>query len=217
MTVQTQPDAALPDPADFGFSVIAEDDLPPELLALAEQVRHLVEAVAHTDVEREELVAARGMVEALTERLNARRRDTTTVLKEESPQARAEYSTVINAVSGDTNPAAPPLSLERTDDGLRGEVTLSGAYQGPPGAAHGGWVAALLDQALGAAAGAAGMPGLTANLNVDFHEITPLNEPLSVEARVTGTERRKVFVSGEIRHNGQVTATGTAIMVRLAL
>ncbi|MFC3998617.1 PaaI family thioesterase, partial [Nocardiopsis sediminis] len=133
------------------------------------------------------------------------------------PDSGAEYGTVTNIVAGPTNPAAPPLHLEQHGTELRGEVVLGGVYQGPPGLVHGGWIAALLDQALGGAANAAGVPCLTAKLDVDYRDPTPLNVPLQVAARVTGMERRKVFVSAEIRHNGEVTAEGTAIMVRIPL
>ncbi|GAA3759130.1 acyl-coenzyme A thioesterase PaaI-like protein [Spinactinospora alkalitolerans] len=216
MTVEAQPVAELPDPADFGLAVVPEDELPSELLTLVGRVHELADAVAHTEADPAELAEASAAVAALTERLGARRRDIGAMVRRQRPGGRTEYGTLANIVSGPVNPAAPPLVLERTDEGVRGEVVLNGTYQGPPGLVHGGWLAALLDEALGTAAGAAGMPGLTANLDVDYRRPTPLNAPLTVAARVTGTERRKVFVSAEIRHNGEVTAEGTAIMVRIA-
>lgn len=217
MTVDAQPLTELPDPRDFGLAVVDREDLPAALLALVAEVRALSDAVAHTEVDPAEFTEARAAIAALTERLNTVRRPTGAMVLERDAEGRADYGTVTNVVSGPTNPSAPPLVLERTEDGVRAEVTLNGLYQGPPGLVHGGWIAAMLDQALGSAAAAAGMPGLTAHLDVDYRDPTPLHSPLTVTARVTGTERRKVFVSGEIRHNGTLTAEGTAIMVQLML
>ncbi|GAB3205854.1 PaaI family thioesterase [Marinactinospora thermotolerans] len=217
MTVHAEPVAELPDPADYGLTVVEAEALPAELIALVDQVRALADAVAHTEADPAELAEAGAAVAALTERLGATRRMTGAMLRQRHPDGRIEYNTLTNLVSGPVNPTAPPLELTEADGGLRGEVTLNGTYQGPPGLVHGGWIAAMLDQALGAAAGVAGMPGLTANLTVDYRKPTPLNAPLTVTSRVTGTERRKVFVSAEIRHNGEITAEGTAIMVQIAL
>ncbi|MUL40818.1 PaaI family thioesterase [Streptomonospora sp. PA3] len=218
MTVDAKPVAELPDPRDFGLPVVGEEEIPAELTSLVQEVRSLVDAVAHTRAGGEELAAAREAVAAATARLQGARHDIGTMVRHTWPDGRVEYGTLTNVVSGPTNPAALPLRLETVPEGgLRGEAVLNGVYQGPPGLVHGGWLAALLDQALGAAAGAEGKPGLTANLDVDYRRPTPLNAPLEITSRVTGTERRKVFVSGEIRHNGEVTAEGTAIMVRIDL
>ncbi|MFC7330224.1 PaaI family thioesterase [Marinactinospora rubrisoli] len=218
MTVEAEPVAGLPDPTEYGFSVVRESEIPREHHDLVARVRELVDAVAHTQAEPAELAAAEATVAELTELLSRRRRDTGTLLLHRPPGGPPEYGTVTNLVAGPTNAVAPPLVMAPGADGeLRGEVTLNGVYQGPPGIVHGGWLAALLDQALGAAASAAGMPGLTANLSVDYRRPTPLHAPLTVTSRVTGTERRKVFVAAEIRHDGEVTAEGTALMVRLAV
>ncbi|MFC4561419.1 PaaI family thioesterase [Nocardiopsis mangrovi] len=217
MTVDTQPAPRFPDPRDFGFTVLDEAEIPAELTALVGQVRSLVDAVAHTEAGPEALERARAAAAEATAALGGERRAIGAMVRHTRPDGGAEYGTVTNIVAGPTNPAAPPLRLERDGDGLRGEVVLGGVYQGPPGLVHGGWIAALLDQALGSAANAAGVPCLTAKLDVDYRDPTPLNVPLHITARVTGAERRKVFVSAEIRHNGEVTAEGTAIMVRIPL
>jgi acyl-coenzyme A thioesterase PaaI-like protein len=58
--------------------------------------------------------------------------------------------------------------------------------------------AMLLDELMGRACAAAGMPGLTVSLQMRYHRPVPLETPLRVLARVTGTDDRKVFVSGSI-------------------
>ncbi|TDQ48487.1 PaaI family thioesterase [Actinorugispora endophytica] len=217
MTVDVQPVSELPDPADFGFTVVERDALPTELLALVDQVRTLADTVAHTGADAAELAAASRVVADLSERLDVRRRPLGTMFSQVAPDGRIDYGTVANVVNGPLNPIAPPLELRPDGEGLSGEVTLVGLYEGPPGLVHGGWIAAMLDQALGEVAATAGGASLTANLDVNYRKPTPLNAPLTVTSRVTGVERRKVLVSGEIRHNGEITAEGTAVMVKIAL
>ncbi|MEY9212955.1 PaaI family thioesterase [Thermobifida halotolerans] len=217
MTVDAHPIADLPNPADYGFTVIERQELPADLLTLVDRVRELVDAVAHTEADPAELAAASRTVSELTERLGARRRPVGAMTRQDWEGGRVDYNTLANAVSGVTNPVAPLRNLRVEDGGLRAETTLNGAYEGPPGLVHGGWVAALLDQVLGETSAVFGRMGLTANLTVDYRRPTPLNTPLTVVSRITGVERRKVFVSGEIRCAGEITAEGSAIMVRVAI
>ncbi|MEV2274879.1 PaaI family thioesterase [Nocardiopsis sp. NPDC049922] len=217
MTVNTQPVPALPDPREYGLPVVEAADITPELRSLVARVHDLIDAVANTEADTDTLAQTAATVETLTDRLNVARRDVGAMVQRDLRDGTVEYGTITNIVAGDTNPVAPPLSLERTTEGLRGDVTLTTTYQGPPGLVHGGWIAALLDQAVGSAAALAGMPGLTARLEVDYRRPTPLFTPLEITSRVTGAERRKVFVAGEIRVNGEVTAEATAIMVRFEL
>ena len=69
---------------------------------------------------------------------------------------------------------------------------------GPPGHAHGGAVAAVMDEALGLAAWAAGYPIVVGNLNVSFRNMLPLQKVITVESRVVSIEGRKLMVHGRI-------------------
>jgi acyl-coenzyme A thioesterase PaaI-like protein len=69
---------------------------------------------------------------------------------------------------------------------------------GPPGHVHGGAVAAVMDEALGLAAWAAGYPIVVGNLNVSFRNMLPLEQVVTVESRVVSAEGRKVKVQGRI-------------------
>ncbi|MCW2497298.1 PaaI family thioesterase [Jatrophihabitans sp.] len=122
-----------------------------------------------------------------------------------------------NPVTGPENALAPPLNLRRRPDGsVVGVTTLGLQYQGPPGFVHGGVSALLLDDALGVANFAAGTPGMTAHLSLNYRRTTPLFEPLTVSARRLSVDGRKVRASGEIRSGGRVCveAEGLFIAVR---
>lgn len=215
MTVNTQPVAERPDRRIFGLPVVEQAQIPPELRSLVARVHDLIDAVANTEVDGDTLAEAAATVEAITGELNVARRQIGTMVQRDLQSGDHEYGTITNIVAGDTNPAAPPLVLERTPRGLRGEVTLNTVYQGPPGLVHGGWIAALLDQAVGSASVIETAPGLTARLEVEYHRPTPLFTPLEITSWVERVEGRKVFVSGQIRAHGKVTATANGIMVHV--
>lgn len=217
MTVNTQPVTERPDPRAFGLPVVEQAQIPAELRSLVARVHDLVDAVANTEVDTDTLAEAAATVEGITGRLNVARRQIGTMVQRDLQSGDVEYGTITNIVSGDTNPAAPPLLLERTPEGLRGEVTLNTVYQGPPGLVHGGWIAALLDQAVGSVSAVETTPGLTAKLEVNYRRPTPLFTPLEVTAEVDRVEGRKVFVSGRIRAHGEVTAEATALMIQVRM
>lgn len=70
--------------------------------------------------------------------------------------------------------------------------------EGPPGHAHGGAMAAVLDEVLGLAAWAAGHPIVVGNLNIHFRQLLPLLTVMQVESEVVRVEGRKVMVHGKI-------------------
>jgi acyl-coenzyme A thioesterase PaaI-like protein len=118
------------------------------------------------------------------------------------------YSPVIGAA----NPIAPPLVVRVLEDNsVVGECTMRAIHEGPPGVLHGGWVATLLDQLLGHANAAAGVGGFTAQLTIRYLRPTPYGVPLTVRARTDEVQGRRVFASGEIVANGEVTAEATGL------
>ncbi|MBC8423564.1 PaaI family thioesterase [bacterium] len=106
----------------------------------------------------------------------------------------------------------------RRDDGtVRVKVLCGPEASGPPGHAHGGCMAALLDEAMGAAAWMSGHPVLAAELNVTFKRMMPLETPCVVEAEVVAVENRKVRARSVLRDPaGEVVyCTATALLIEL--
>ena len=100
------------------------------------------------------------------------------------------------------------------DNSIFGEITLSAKQQGPPGHAHGGASAALLDEAMGAAVWQAGYMVLAVNLNINYRRPLPLGVQVQITAAVERNEGRKVHARSEIcLRDGQVAAEGTGIFV----
>lgn len=162
---------------------------------LGDELRALVDATVRTAATPDTLHLLADDVRHLTGRLTGRRRERAEIPEvDEFPTGDRMYSPVTGAGS----PLAPPLRITPTGDGLAGHCALGIAHEGPPGYGHGGMSAMLLDELMGRACAAAGMPGLTVSLRMRYHRPVPLETPLRIHARVRDTEERKVFVTGSI-------------------
>ena len=99
------------------------------------------------------------------------------------------------------------------EERLRARVWFGPETEGPPGHAHGGSMAAVLDEVLGLAAWAAGHPIVVGNLNVSFRNLLPLERVVTVESEVVSAEGRKVMVHGRIRSGETVYAEGECLCI----
>lgn len=118
-------------------------------------------------------------------------------------------------LSGEMNPIAPPVTYEYGERSIVAYANFHEGYQGPPACVHGGMVAALLDDALGRTRHLTGRNCVTGSLNITYKRPTPVNADLRVEARIEEILERKFRVTGEILHDGQVTASAEAVFVFL--
>jgi uncharacterized protein (TIGR00369 family) len=118
-------------------------------------------------------------------------------------------------VCGNENPCGIGITMFVDDDGvLTSEFTLNESQQGPPGHSHGGASAAILDEAMGLVVWAAGHQVLAVNLEINYHKMLPLNQPLTLEARITEIHKRKIFSTGEIKlPDGTIAVSGRGIYV----
>ncbi len=85
------------------------------------------------------------------------------------------------------------------DDAFIGRAWFGPGASGPPGHAHGGSIAAVLDEAMGGAAWIRVAPSLAVHLEIDFRNMLPLGTLTQVEAHVTKAEGRKVWVEATLR------------------
>ncbi|MBL8078413.1 MAG: PaaI family thioesterase [Anaerolineales bacterium] len=118
-------------------------------------------------------------------------------------------------VCGNENPHSIGITMFVDDDGvLTSEFTLNEAHQGPPGHTHGGASAAILDEAMGLVVWAAGHQVAAVNLEINYHKPLPLKQPLSLAARISQVDERKIFSVGEIRlADSTVAVSGRGIYV----
>jgi hypothetical protein len=179
---------------------------------LTDDVRELIQAALRTDADHDSIDAARAAIHTATDVLCSKERDETRVVRYSVGGRPVVWS---NAVIGLRNAIAPPLTIQHDDDASRcwSEFTLNGAYEGPPGWAHGGVCALVLDHVLGEAA-SAGLtkPLFTGTLTLRFVRGTPLGR-LRAEAAVERTEGVKSFVSGHLSDADGVTVEAEGIFI----
>ncbi len=86
---------------------------------------------------------------------------------------------------------------------------LGKRYTGPPGHAHGGIIATILDEAMGKVNKLRQVIALTSQITVDYLKPVPLDRPLRVESReVSVRGRRHVNQAEIINQKGEVLARG---------
>lgn len=117
-------------------------------------------------------------------------------------------------VSGKRNAIAPPIRLWKVGDHeVRGEVTFSPTYAGPPDAVHGGIIAAVFDEILAMANVISGNAGFTGTLTIRYLNKTPLNTPIELWGVNEQRDGRKQLSRGEMRVDGRVTATAEGLFI----
>lgn len=116
-------------------------------------------------------------------------------------------------VSGEWNPLGIGVHVEREGDEAVARVTLGPAFEGAPGRAHGGIVAAIFDDVLGCLLRIERTPAFTGELSVRYLAPTPVGDELVVRARTVGREGRKLDTEGECTAR---TADGTTVTVATA-
>jgi acyl-coenzyme A thioesterase PaaI-like protein len=123
-------------------------------------------------------------------------------------------------IIGFANPIAPPVEVwaAEGEDGrreLRGRVTFDYPYEGPPTCVHGGVIAELFDELMGAANVLANHPAMTGTLTVRYRKPTPLLTPLDLMARFVRSEGRKVFTWAAIYNDGVLTAEAEGLFIEV--
>ncbi len=113
---------------------------------------------------------------------------------------------------GLANPLSPPVELRQSGNRVLGRVTFGSAYEGPPGCVHGGYVAAVFDELLGATQSMSGTQGMTAHLGIDYRRPTPLHRPLRLEGWLHEHDGRKIWAKGELRLDEEPSGTDQPVL-----
>jgi acyl-coenzyme A thioesterase PaaI-like protein len=118
---------------------------------------------------------------------------------------------------GQANLFGLQAELERRDDGsVAGRVFVKQDHQGPPGYAHGGILAAALDEAMSLAAGDGSDPAVTARLELDLRTPAAIGTFLELQATVEpGGDRRLRGSATARREDGTLVAEARAVLVRI--
>ncbi len=131
-----------------------------------------------------------------------------------TPNESTDHSD-FSPIMGQANPLAPPLRLGYLHGVVTGEVTCGSAYEGPPGHVHGGIIAALFDELLGATQVLSGTPGMTGKLEIYYRAPVPLHSPLRFAGRLVRVEGRKIFTEGTLHSGETLCAEATGLFISI--
>jgi len=99
---------------------------------------------------------------------------------------------------GRLNPASVDLVFRRdTETSVVATARVHGMFQGPPGRVHGGMVALLFDELMGAVNRVTGRRAFTVRLTVNLRAAAPIDTPLTMRAWLEGVDGRKITIRAE--------------------
>jgi acyl-coenzyme A thioesterase PaaI-like protein len=130
-------------------------------------------------------------------------------------------------------PSGPPTrsfvsgtaAMERTrvayfrkpsSDHLHASVWFGPGSEGPPNCVHGGAIAAVLDEAMGAVCWMNGHAVVGARITINYLQLTSVGFAGRVESWIDRIEGRKCFISSRLTDESEkVYATGEALFIKL--
>ncbi len=99
---------------------------------------------------------------------------------------------------------------------VTGRTRLAPRFAGPPGYAHGGIIATILDEAMAKLNKLHGVIAVTGHLAVDYLRPVPLGQSIRMEAREVRISGRRRFREAEIvASTGEVLARGQGIFITI--
>ena len=124
---------------------------------------------------------------------------------------------VYSFVSGDSDGDRMRVRYYRGDHGvLHARCWFGPRTQGPPGHAHGGSMAALIDETMGGAAWLAGHPVVAVELVTRFKSLLPLDTVATMTAEIVEARGRKVRTTARIEGpDGTLHAEGEGLFLAL--
>lgn len=185
---------------------------------LAAAVRELMDCLCATDASEAELLSIAAQVQASAHRFAGQpRMKNPPGIAEASLAGGMEMFMDRSPMVGLANPIAPPLRLEPDLENrvVHGSVVFGNAYEGAPGCVHGGYVAAVFDEALGLACIFCGGPGMTGEIKIRYRRPTPTKVPLRIEARLDRIQGRKIYTSGELHAGDTLVAESSGLFISI--
>ncbi len=184
---------------------------------LSNAARKLVEKITTADAPEEELLEMARALEEINRRLESFPiRTGRTGFSSSATETDVTSYLSFGPLTGKLNPIAPPLDIKNEDNQTIGHVNFGYAYEGPPGHVHGGYIAAMFDELLGFAQGFSGQPGVTGTLTIRYRRPTPLKTDLRLVGTFDRIEGRKIYTTGKMYANGELTADATGVFVMIS-
>ena len=198
-------------------------DTLPVRIAAAEAMRRLNHAmVAHeTDPELLQRIAREANATAAIVEAGARRQRPSRQMKTQLWQTTPEEGQRLAhfeecMVSGRANPMGIAMQPRRQGDRIVADVNFGAAFEGAPKRAHGGAVAAVMDDIMGYVLLLTATPAFTGRLSISYRSPTPVQTDLVASAWMDRRDGRKVFLVGDLRTaEGDLIAEADALFVAI--
>jgi len=116
---------------------------------------------------------------------------------------------------GGALPAGFAIRFRVADDqSIYANVVFEESKQGANGILHGGAIAAVLDEAMGAAAFERGKLGYTVTMTYNYKTHIPLHQEIQIRAWIEKIEGRKIFAACDATlPDGRIAVNGTGIFI----
>lgn len=108
------------------------------------------------------------------------------------------------------------VQMDITEGRVRAVIVFDERHEGPPGHAHGGSIASVMDEVMGTAAWSAGFVALAAHLSFDYKIPVPLGVTLIGESRIDRIGKRSIHTTGELRlEDGTLLLSSKGVFVHV--
>ena len=199
---------------------MSNDEIRSEVASRLRDVGHDFVTRSLSDEQLQELLVAVTELAQLVRQTPLRERDLTNVDISQYKMVVPDVDDVArhelfadSFVSGNANPLGLGAALRRDGDVAVMNVTLGKAFEGAPGRAHGGVVAALLDETMGLVLAIHGKLAFTAQLDINYLAPTPVGEPLIARAWLARSSHRKLFIEANVSANDVEVVTAKALFI----
>lgn len=179
----------------------------------AESVRRLVRELEATSASIEDLGSLARQLDELSESLARGNHDSETAGDRPNAAYQAHRLRERSPFIGRANPVALPLIVEFVDGGVDAVANFGTLYEGPPGCLHGGYIAGIFDEVLGAAQTFSGHAGMTGRLTIHYRSPTPLNTDLHLKARLESVSGRKILCKGTLHAGDRLCAEAEGLFI----
>ena len=195
-----------------------------EHLAAAQRLRkaihYLAQRIIQLEIKAEDLDVVAETIEKSTQDLQGEKVPRWWGRKSGNGETRSRSYRSRSLFQGELHLFSPELVWDEYlgpdgEPGYEFRVKLSDLYEGPPNAVHGGYIAGLFDELLGAIQSLdAGATGYTAKLNIKYRSFTPINKDLRFVGWIVQSSGRRITVKGHCLDEDRICSEAEALFLR---
>jgi len=118
---------------------------------------------------------------------------------------------------GEDHPTGLHMKVRGHRSRVEGSFLVTEHHQGAPGLAHGGVIAAAVDEVMGFLIYLIAAPAVTVHLEVDYRKPVPVGSVLELETHIEKIDGRKVYSTLTGRIDGTVHVTASSIYLKVEI